>query len=157
MVIAAETESQDSPSLRGGRVTRVAPFRTLNVRNRAYRARMAIARYPSIVIDCPDPKALATFYAALLDWKADISSDWADVRADYGQCLSFQQVADYAPPQWPTQQAPQQMHIDVIVDDLDTAEKAVLDLGATKHEHQPGTKFRVFLDPAGHPFCLCLD
>jgi predicted enzyme related to lactoylglutathione lyase len=118
---------------------------------------MAIARYPSIVIDCPDPDALATFYAALLDWKADISSDWADVRADYGQCLSFQQVADYTPPQWPTQQTPQQMHIDVIVDDLDTAEKAVLDLGATKHDHQPGTKFRVFLDPAGHPFCLCLD
>ena len=34
---------------------------------------------------------------------------------------------------------------------------AVLGLGATKHDHQPGTSFRVFLDPAGHPFCLCLD
>jgi hypothetical protein len=43
------------------------------------------------------------------------------------------------------------------VDDLDVAEAAVLDLGATKHEHQPGTTFRVFLDPAGHPFCLCAD
>jgi len=52
---------------------------------------------------------------------------------------------------------PQQMHLDVIVDDLDVAETAVLALGATKHEHQPGTSFRVFLDPAGHPFCLCLD
>ena len=30
---------------------------------------MAIARFPSIVIDCPDPAALATFYGALLDWK----------------------------------------------------------------------------------------
>jgi len=30
-------------------------------------------------------------------------------------------------------------------------------LGATKHEHQPGTSFRVFLDPAGHPFCLCVE
>ena len=30
-----------------------------------------------------------------------------------------------------------------------------LELGAIKHEHQPGTTFRVFLDPAGHPFCLC--
>jgi hypothetical protein len=29
--------------------------------------------------------------------------------------------------------------------------------GATKHEHQPGMSFRVFLDPAGHPFCLGLD
>ena len=34
-------------------------------------------------------------------------------------------------------------------------EAAVLELGATKHDHQPGTSFRVFLDPAGHPFCLC--
>jgi len=36
-------------------------------------------------------------------------------------------------------------------------EAAVLDLGATRHEHQPGTTFRVFLDPARHPFCLCVD
>jgi predicted enzyme related to lactoylglutathione lyase len=118
---------------------------------------MAIARFPSIVIDCPDPGALATFYGAMLDWKVEVSSDWADVRADYGQCISFQQVEGYAPPRWPAQEAPQQMHLDVIVDDLDAAEAAVLDLGATKHEHQPGTSFRVFLDPAGHPFCLCLD
>ena len=41
--------------------------------------------------------------------------------------------------------------------DLDAGEAAVLDLGATKHEHQPGKTFRVFLDPAGHPFCLCVD
>jgi hypothetical protein len=52
---------------------------------------------------------------------------------------------------------PQQIHLDVIVDELAAAEAAVLDLGATKPEHQPGTSFRVFLDPAGHPFCLCVD
>jgi len=117
---------------------------------------MAIARFPSFVIDCPDPGALATFYGALLDWKVDISSDWAEIRSD-GQCICFQPVADYTPPQWPGQDAPQQMHLDVMVEDLDVGEKAVLDLGATKHDHQPGTTFRVFLDPAGHPFCLCVD
>jgi predicted enzyme related to lactoylglutathione lyase len=118
---------------------------------------MAIARFPSVVLDCADPGELARFYGALLDWKTEISSDWADIRAEYGQCISFQQVADYTPPQWPGQQVPQQMHLDVIVDDLDAAEPAVLELGATKHEHQPGTTFRVFLDPAGHPFCLCVS
>jgi hypothetical protein len=118
---------------------------------------MAIARFPGIVIDCPDPSTLATFYGALLDWKVDVSSDWAEVRADYGQCISFQQVEAYTPPVWPNQEVPQQMHLDVIVDDLDVGEAAVLDLGATKHDHQPGTTFRVFLDPAGHPFCLCVD
>jgi Glyoxalase-like domain len=118
---------------------------------------MAIARFPSIVIDCPDPGALAAFYGTMLEWKVETSADWAHVRADYGQCISFQPVPDYTPPRWPAQETPQQMHLDVIVDDLDTGEAAVLALGATKPEHQPGTTFRVFLDPAGHPFCLCLD
>jgi Glyoxalase-like domain len=118
---------------------------------------MAIARFPSIVIDCPDPAALAAFYGAMLDWKAEVSSNWAEIRADYGQCISFQEVQDYAPPRWPAQEVPQQMHLDVIVDDLDAAEAAVTGLGATRHEHQPGTSFRVFLDPAGHPFCRCLS
>jgi len=117
---------------------------------------MAIARFPSIVLDCPDPAALATFYGTMLDWKIDISSDWADIRTE-GQCISFQQVEGYTAPAWPGQEIPQQMHFDVIVDDLDAGEAAVLELGATKHDHQPGTTFRVFLDPAGHPFCLCVE
>ena len=117
---------------------------------------MAIAQFPSFVLDCPDPGALATFYGAMLDWKVDVSSDWAEIRTD-GQCISFQQVEDYTPPRWPGQDVPQQMHLDVMVEDLDAGEEAVLALGATKPEHQPGTSFRVFLDPAGHPFCLCVD
>jgi predicted enzyme related to lactoylglutathione lyase len=118
---------------------------------------MAIARFPSIVLDCPDPDVLAAFYAAMLDWEVEAKDDWVDVRADYGQCLSFQRVEGYKAPQWPGQEVPQQMHLDVVVDDLDTAEAAVVELGATKHQHQPGTTFRVFVDPAGHPFCLCLS
>jgi predicted enzyme related to lactoylglutathione lyase len=120
-------------------------------------AAMPIARYPSIVLDCPDPEALANFYGAMLGWKVDVSSGWADIRAEYGQCISFQKVDGYTPPAWPAQEVPQQMHLDVMVNDLDEGEAAVVELGATKHAHQPGTSFRVFLDPAGHPFCLCLD
>ncbi len=56
---------------------------------------------------------------------------------------------DYTPPRWPGQDVPQQMHVDVMVDDLDAAEAEVLKLGAVKPDHQPGTTFRVFLDPAG--------
>lgn len=67
---------------------------------------MAIARFPGIVLDCPDPGALATVYGALLDWKVELSPGWADVRAEYGQCISFQQVEAYTPPIWPTQQIP---------------------------------------------------
>jgi hypothetical protein len=119
---------------------------------------MAIARFPSFVIDCPDAAALAGFYGALLDWPVKVDGDWAEIRpADGGNCISFQQVEGYRPPQWPGQEVPQQLHLDVIVDDLDGAEPAVLALGATKAGHQPGTSFRVFLDPAGHPFCLCVS
>ena len=118
---------------------------------------MAIARFPTIAIDCPDAAALATFYGTMLDWKVEASRGWAEVRADYGQCICFQQVENYRAPGWPGQDVPQQMHLDVVVDDLDTGEAGVLALGATRHDHQPGETFRVFLDPAGHPFCLCLS
>jgi predicted enzyme related to lactoylglutathione lyase len=117
---------------------------------------MAIARFPTFVYDCPDAAALAAFYAGLLGWHTTTEDGWVDIRpADGSACLSFQTVADYRAPQWPGQESPQQIHLDVVVDDLDAAEPEVLALGATKAEHQPGTTFRVFLDPAGHPFCLC--
>lgn len=119
---------------------------------------MAIAQYPGFVIDCPDAAQLAEFYGTLLDWKVSTDDGWAEIRpADGSNCISFQQVDDFQAPTWPTQERPQQMHLDVVVEDLDAAEAAVLGLGAVKAEHQPGTTFRVFVDPAGHPFCLCVS
>lgn len=115
---------------------------------------MVIARYPSFVFDCPDPEGLARFYGELLGWEVSTSDGWAEIRGD-GQCICFQQVADYRAPRWPGQDVPQQLHLDVMVQDLDVAEREVVALGAARHDHQPGTTFRVFLDPAGHPFCLC--
>jgi predicted enzyme related to lactoylglutathione lyase len=119
---------------------------------------MAIAAYPSFVMDCPDAGALARFYGALLGWTVKVDDDWGEIRSEDGNnCICFQQVADYRAPQWPAQDQPQQMHLDVMVRDLDAAEPEVLELGATKAEHQPGQTFRVFLDPAGHPFCICVS
>lgn len=119
---------------------------------------MAIARFPSLVIDCPDAPALAAFYAEILGWEVIPEDDWVEIRpADASNVICFQQVIGYRAPQWPWQQNPQQMHLDVVVDDLDQAEAAVVALGATRHAHQPGETFRVFTHPAGHPFCLCLS
>ncbi|MBK8445878.1 MAG: VOC family protein [Micropruina sp.] len=118
---------------------------------------MAIAKTPTLVIDCPDAPALARFYGELLGWRVDNDNDWSEVGSDDGQRICFQQVDDYRAPQWPGQQVPQQTHLDVVVESLDDAEMQVLALGATLAGHQPGTTFRVFLDPAGHPFCLCLS
>ena len=117
---------------------------------------MAIARYPTLVIDCSDPIALADFYGAMLEWSVQPTSDGAQINAEYGDSKGFHNVEDFRAPQWPGQTVPQQMHIDVTVDDLDEAGARVLELGATKHVNQPGTTFRVFLDREGHPFCLCV-
>jgi hypothetical protein len=119
---------------------------------------MAIAKYPSFVIDCPSAEQLATFYGQLLDWAIQDNGEWWEIRSPDGmQCICFQPVENYKAPEWPGQDVPQQFHIDVVVEDLDGGEKAVAELGATRHDYQPGETFRVFLDPAGHPFCLCLS
>ena len=67
--------------------------------------------------------------------------------------MAFQLAPDHVPPSWPDPALPQQMHLDVMVDDLDAAEAAVLELGARRLT-EPGAVSRVFADPAGHPFCL---
>ncbi|WP_130650568.1 VOC family protein [Egicoccus halophilus] len=85
--------------------------------------------------------------------------DWVELRADGGATIAFQPVGDdYRPPQWPGQDHPQQLHLDFDVVDLDRGEEQVLAIGARKAGHQPGGDgFRVYLDPAGHPFCLVHD
>ncbi|MGW5362342.1 VOC family protein [Actinopolymorpha pittospori] len=115
-----------------------------------------IGTLETVVLDCPDPRSLGEFYAAIVGGKLDADDpDWTTLRDDSGAVISFQRAQEWAPPIWPGADRPQQAHIDITVADLDAAEAQVLALGARKHEHQPGTSFRVFLDPAGHPFCLC--
>ncbi len=91
---------------------------------------------------------------------AAVEDDWVVILVD-GLRLAFQLADDFAPPTWPTGERPQQFHIDMTVDDVEAVEREVLALGATKHAVQPGEAtgdtFRVYLDPAGHPFCLCWD
>lgn len=109
-----------------------------------------------IIIDCPEPNMLADFYAEILGMRK-FSDDptWAEIFGpnDARPILAFQQVENFQPPEWPGQVIPQQIHLDVKVDDLDVAESAILELGATPTGSVTPT-FRVYLDPAGHPFCL---
>jgi predicted enzyme related to lactoylglutathione lyase len=117
-----------------------------------------IARLAWTAVDCPRPRELAAFYSAITGWSIDESSsdEWVILTSDVGATLGFQRVDDYRPPQWPSQAHPQQEHLDFEVDDLDVGEAAVLAIGARKHTVQPGTLFRVYLDPDDHPFCLIL-
>jgi catechol 2,3-dioxygenase-like lactoylglutathione lyase family enzyme len=114
-----------------------------------------IGRLHHVVLDCPDPAALAEFYAELLGMPVTYrSDDWIVVaRDDTSSGLAFQLSPDHQPPRWPDPSRPQQVHLDVMVDDQAEAERRVLALGATPLSGPEGTD-HVYADPAGHPFCL---
>ena len=114
-----------------------------------------IGRLHHIVLDCPDPAVLARFYAELLGWPITWQRpDWVVVAEnDTSSGLAFQLAPDYRPPNWPDPDQPQQLHLDVMVDDVAVAEPLVLALGARRLPASEGRR-RVYADPAGHPFCL---
>ncbi|WP_428961569.1 VOC family protein [Micromonospora fluostatini] len=123
-----------------------------------------IGQLRSVVIDCPDPRALAGFYAELLGLplaeQDSEHNEWVVLGGPRGHHprVAFQRAPDLQPPNWPDPARPQQFHLDVTVDDIEAAERAVLALGARR---LPGDGedegFRVYADPVGHPFCLCWD
>jgi hypothetical protein len=114
-----------------------------------------IGRWQGLIVDTADPGGLASFYEQLLGMqRIQNEADWVVIGdAPDRPGVAFQRVADYQPPQWPDPEHPQHMHLDVRVDSLDDAEQEVLALGASR---LPGgnERFRVYNDPAGHPFCL---
>jgi catechol 2,3-dioxygenase-like lactoylglutathione lyase family enzyme len=112
---------------------------------------MPIGRLHHVILDCPDPHALATFYSRLLDTPITYADDDFVVVSvsDRTSGLAFQRSADQRPATWPDPAVPQQIHLDVMVDDVPGSYAAVLALGATKLNGDG-----VFADPAGHPFCL---
>ncbi|MCD0485746.1 VOC family protein [Streptacidiphilus sp. ASG 303] len=115
----------------------------------------------AFALDCEDAVALAEFYAALLGAEADTEDpEWTEVAVDGGVRLAFQKVAEHRAPRWPDPVHPQQAHLDFGVPDLEAAEKHALALGASfveDHVRPDGTGWRVYTDPAGHPFCLCVS
>ncbi|HVA76029.1 MAG TPA: VOC family protein [Acidimicrobiales bacterium] len=122
-----------------------------------------IKRLQAVALDCADPLRLAEFYAELLGGRVVMEPDepdWVEVVGFEGTPLAFQRVDGYRPPGWPGQEHPQQVHLDFDVDDIEADEKRVLELGATVLERtdqlRQDANWRVYADPAGHPFCLCL-
>ena len=118
-------------------------------------------RLTATVLGAPDPRALAGFYQQLLGWP--LGSDepgWVTLRApDGGAGLSFQTEDAHVRPTWPAGPGDQQMqmHLDIEVDDLETAGAEAVAAGAVLADYQPQEEVRVYLDPAGHPFCLWVD
>jgi catechol 2,3-dioxygenase-like lactoylglutathione lyase family enzyme len=113
-----------------------------------------------VILDAPDARELAGFYATLLGWELQGGEpDYAVVTPPDGVAyLGFQTSSAYVPPVWPPAGSAQQMmaHLDFEVGDLDVAVRHARELGARLAGFQPQEDVRVLLDPAGHPFCLYL-
>lgn len=126
---------------------------------------MAIAKYSLTALDCPDPVMLAHFYAKVTDFEVVVSHLdkngvplWVELVDNGVTKIAFQKIDNFLKPTWPVGPVPQQAHLDFDVPNLDVAEQKLLSIGATKSPIQtssnPAENFRVYFDPAGHPFCL---
>jgi hypothetical protein len=111
-----------------------------------------------VVLDAPDAQTLGRFYQRLTGWpvRYDEPGWYKIVPFQDGAGISFQSEPEYVRPVWPsdTKHQQMQMHLDLLVDDLAAAGNHALECGAALAEFQPQQNVRVYLDPAGHPFCL---
>ncbi|MFF2083860.1 VOC family protein [Nocardia sp. NPDC058176] len=106
-------------------------------------------------LDSAEPHRLAEFYRELLGFEVRYESEELVVLQGDGVMLTVERVADHRAPDWPGNEVPKQMHLDLFVADLDDGERAAIACGAVKADFQPAPdRWRVFLDPSGHPFCL---
>jgi len=124
---------------------------------------MAIAHLAYTALDCDNPIELADFYSKITGWPVEPLGDfppadvtWLELLDDKGFTkMGFQKIDNYQKPTWPTGGLPQQAHMDFHAKDLDIAEKQLNEIGAVKADFQPKPhRFRIFLDLAGHPFCI---
>ena len=110
-------------------------------------------RFVGVTLDCADPVQLAEFYLELLGgrilWRKEESSVGVQVP---GVLLIPQKVANYRPPVWPGASI---VHLDLTAgNQLDEPEQRAVALGASVADPQSDPRWRVLLDPAGHPFCI---
>jgi predicted enzyme related to lactoylglutathione lyase len=116
--------------------------------------------YQIVVFDASDLAAESEFWAGVLGGTVDAEDDWHMVSVDREPRVGVQLAPNHVPPEWPDG-TPQQIHLDLWVDDINTAHDEVMSLGATLLKpaddppSAPHSNFQVYADPAGHPFCLC--
>ena len=112
-----------------------------------------------VVFDAADIAAESAFWAGVLGGTVDADDDWHSVIVDGKSPVAVQLAPDHIPPEWPDG-TPQQIHLDLYVEDFPAAHQHVMALGARVLQEAamsgPGPDtFQVYADPAGHPFCLC--
>lgn len=111
-----------------------------------------------LVLDAADLDAVSSFWAALLGGTVQTSDDWHQITVDGQPRLAIQLAPDHVQPQWPGG-VPQQMHLDLYVEDIASAHEEAVGMGArllqAAEDLSATSGYQVYADPAGHPFCLC--
>ncbi|MCQ4120296.1 VOC family protein [Rhodococcus tibetensis] len=119
---------------------------------------MAVGRLGSITLDCADPSTLAAFWHGMLGGEITYQSEKSVAVTTPQGLLTAMRVPDHREPSWPEGTVPKQIHLDLAVEDLDTAQTEAVRLGARVAAKQYAPELcRVLVDPAGHPFCLSLE
>lgn len=116
-------------------------------------------KHQVVVFDAADLSAESSFWAGVLGGDVDAEDDWHMVIVDGAAKVGVQLAPDHIPPDWPDGLPKQQIHLDLWVDDIAAAHEHVMSLGARLLQEAEASdepdSFRVYADPAGHPFCLC--
>src|SRR5579875_1089601 len=117
---------------------------------------MELVRYV-VVFDAADIEQESAFWAGVFGGPVFKEETFHCVLDEGGRWrLGVQLSPGHVPPSWPDG-APQQVHLDLHVEDQRSAHEKAMSLGAqllqaadldSKEGHQ------VYADPAGHPFCI---
>jgi hypothetical protein len=111
-----------------------------------------------VVLDASDIAAESAFWAGMLGGRVLADDEFHSViDADDRWAMGVQLAPNHVPPDWPDGE-PQQVHLDLHVDDPTTAHELAVGLGARllqdAAEPTATEGHRVYADPAGHPFCI---
>lgn len=117
-------------------------------------------KWQVVTFDAADLSPESSFWAAVLGGQVHDDGDWHMVVVDGQPRVGVQLAPNHRAPEWPKGDPPQQIHLDLWVDDFAEAHDLVTQLGAkvlkvAAPSGERGDDFQVYADPAGHPFCLC--
>jgi hypothetical protein len=111
-----------------------------------------------VVLDAANVAEVSSFWADLLGGRVDVDDDWHTIVVDEQPRLAVQLDPKHVPPEWPDGN-PQQIHLDLYVEDVRVAHEEAVAIGArllkAADDLDADEGFQVYADPAGHPFCLC--
>jgi len=114
-----------------------------------------------VTLDSDNPDELSDFYQKLLGWEKRKYTINSIVFNDHDDGMPFQLLfqydENYVRPVWPAEPGEQQQmaHLDFFVENLEEGVTHALFCGAVLSPIQFADSWRVMIDPAGHPFCIC--